>query len=35
MRILKIILCSLVLATLAGCVIYGGHGGEWHHHWGW
>lgn len=35
MRVLRIILCSLVLATLAGCVFYGGHG-DWHHHyWGW
>jgi len=34
MRALKIILYSLVLATLAGCVFYGGHG-DWHHHWGW
>jgi hypothetical protein len=35
MRALKIVLYALVLATLAGCVVYGGHG-DWHHHyWGW
>ena len=36
MRTLKIVFCVLSLATMAGCVVYGGHGGDWHHHyWGW
>ena len=34
MQTLKTILWSVALAALAGCVFYGGHGGGWHHHWG-
>ena len=34
MRTLKIIFNVLVLAALAGCVFYGGHGGWHYHHWG-